>query len=215
MLLVGALINFGIGYALYVVALAQSTPPAWAIDYIEQLKPTVKALDVAVRLSDRPFPAQVLILYAMVMTALQATYYIFCTFFVKRMRLELEQRVYERVQKWGDAVFSAATTYRESRAHTGVPPQEVRVTPKMRLKFAGMGVVMVLAALSFPVVLVAQDPTDISWRAQGFFSPSFLSVTVLLIVSNAVALACMLGPWFIYTAVGSYIAIESKAPIRR
>ena len=61
-LLVSFFVHVILGYSLYVVALWQTAPPVWALNYIEQLKPTLGALETAARLSDRPFPAQVMIL---------------------------------------------------------------------------------------------------------------------------------------------------------
>jgi hypothetical protein len=50
------------GYTLYEVALLQSPPQEWALTAIERLKPTFGALETAARLSEHPFPAQVMIL---------------------------------------------------------------------------------------------------------------------------------------------------------
>jgi hypothetical protein len=51
--LVGFLVHLVIGYGLYVVALAQMEPPAWAIKYIELLKPTVKCMGRASKFAMR------------------------------------------------------------------------------------------------------------------------------------------------------------------
>jgi len=46
-----------LGYSLYFVAVMQTAQPVWAVNIIEQLKPTLRALDTAARLSQHPFPA--------------------------------------------------------------------------------------------------------------------------------------------------------------
>jgi hypothetical protein len=73
-ILAGFILHVVIGSTLYIVALAQPEPPAWAIGYIEQLKPTVKALDTAARISDHPFLTQVMIVYAAISAVLLTVY---------------------------------------------------------------------------------------------------------------------------------------------
>jgi|CXWL01.1.fsa_nt_gi preprotein translocase subunit SecY len=180
--LVGFLVNVVIGYTVYFVALAHPEPPPWAISYIEQLKPTVKALDIAARISDRPFPAQVMILYAAISAVLLTLYFIYCAFFVTHIRQEFHRRLCERAQQLG-------------------------VTAKLRLKFAYAGVFMLIISSSlFPMLfyILGQDPTNISWRAAAFFSPSIASVAFLLLVSGLTALAFVFGPWGIYASTCSF-----------
>src|ERR1043165_8577339 len=75
-LLVSFFAHVILGYSLYFVALWQIAPPVWALNFIEELKPTLGALETAVRLSDRPFLAQVMILYAIPSSILLGMYFI-------------------------------------------------------------------------------------------------------------------------------------------
>jgi hypothetical protein len=199
----GFLVNVLLGYSIYFVALAQSEPPGWAIGYIEQLKPTLTALETAARLSDRPFPAQVGILYVAISTVLLTVYYLCCAFLVTHIRQGFHRRLCKRVLEVGEAVFSESM-YTEHRKPAAQLPQEVRVTAKLRLKFAGMGIIWTLVALAFPVLLMLQDPSSISYRAVGFFSTSLLSFTVLLLLSGIAAVATVIGPWLIYVSGCSF-----------
>jgi hypothetical protein len=206
----GFLVNVLLGYFIYFVALAQSEPPGWAIGYIEQLKPTLRALETAARLSDRPFPAQVTIVYVAISTVLLTAYYLCCAFLVTHIRQGFHRRLCERVQEVGEAVFSESM-YAEHRKPAAQQPQEVRVTAKLRRKFAGMGVIWTLVALGFPMILMLQDPSSISYRAVAFFSSSILSITFLLFLSGIAAVATVIGLWMIYVSVCSF---KSSTPIR-
>lgn len=202
-ILLGFLLYVVIGYALYFVALAQPEPPAWAIDYIEQLKPTIKALDTASQISDRPFPAQLMIFYVTIGTVLLTIYVIFCAFFVKHIRRELYRRQCERIQEVGEAFFSRSTDVGRrdpmSEQATGT-----KVSPKLRLKLAAMGIFLTIVSLvPFPMVLTTRDSTNISWRAVAFFSPNFSSVTCLLVASSSVALGCLCGLGYLCLSVSS------------
>ena len=182
--LVSFMVNVVLGYALYFIALAQSEPPTWAIGLIEHLKPTVKALQTAARLNAHPFPAQVMILFAAISSVPLTVSFIYYAFFVKQIRQELHQRLCERAQQLG-------------------------VTAKLRLKFAVSGVfVWILSISLFPMLLLVQDPTSISWRAAGFFSTSIFSVTFLLLASGITALAFVLGLGGIYAAISSFKSSE-------
>ncbi|SFW20426.1 hypothetical protein [Nitrosovibrio sp. Nv17] len=60
---IGSVVTFlGLGYLLYFTA-RWVEPPMWALAWIDTLKPTLGALGTAARVSDTPFPAQVVIAY--------------------------------------------------------------------------------------------------------------------------------------------------------
>jgi hypothetical protein len=105
-----------LGYSLYVIALVQSTPPEWALNAIEQLKPTFGAIETAAQLSERPFPIQVMILYAILSSFVLGICCFSYAFLVKRVRQEMHRRLCEQ---WGQ---------------TGLPF-------KNRLTFFGVGLV--------------------------------------------------------------------------
>lgn len=114
-LLVSVYAHVILGYSLYVVALWQTAPPLWALNYIEQLKPTLGALETAARLSDHPFPAQVMILYAVLSSVLLGMYWVYYMFFVIHMYQELYRSLCERWQ------------------HTGIPVKE-----RLKIGFSGV-----------------------------------------------------------------------------
>ena len=109
-----------LGYSLYVVALLQTAPPVWALNYIEQLKPTLGTLETAARLSEYPFPAEVMILYAILSSILLGMYWVYYLFFVKHIWQETYRGICERWQQ------------------TGFPV-------KKRLQFAALGVALLYA----------------------------------------------------------------------
>ena len=89
-----------LGYSLYMVALLQTTPPLWALDFIEQLKPTLGALQTAARLSEHPFPAQMMILYAVLSSVLLGMYWAYSLFFVNHIICQESYRsMCERLQQ--------------------------------------------------------------------------------------------------------------------
>ncbi|MEI8015638.1 MAG: hypothetical protein WCH20_12475 [Nitrospira sp.] len=90
-----------LGYSLYVVALLQTAPPLWVLNYIEQLKPTLGALETAARLSESPFSAQVMILYAVLSSILQGMYWVYYMFLVKHIRQEMYRRACEHCRQTG------------------------------------------------------------------------------------------------------------------
>ena len=90
-----------LGYSLYVVALLQTPPPLWALNYIEQLKPTLGALETAARLSERPFSAQVMILYTVLSSLLLGLYWVYYLLFVIHMWQESYRRICEQWQQTG------------------------------------------------------------------------------------------------------------------
>jgi hypothetical protein len=108
-----------LGYSLYVVALLQTAPPLWALNYIEQLKPTLGALETAARLSERPFSAQVMILYAILSSILLGLYWAYYLFFVNRICQELYRGMCEQWQ------------------HTGIPLKE-RLKVRLKVGFSGV-----------------------------------------------------------------------------
>jgi hypothetical protein len=180
LLLAGFLVHVVIGYTLYFVALAQPEPPAWAIGYIEQLKPTVKRLETAAQLSDRPFPAQVMILYAAVSTVLLAVYSVYCAFFVKHERREFYRRYCEGLQQPG-------------------------ATPNLGLKGAVAGVgVLIAVGFIWPSVLLFMGMSYFNYQTVALFSSSIGSATVLLLSSGLMALTCVIGIWCIYLSICSF-----------
>jgi hypothetical protein len=172
----GLLVNLVLGYSLYFIALAEQKPPTWAIGYIELLKPTVTALNTAARVSDHPFPAQVMILYAAVSAVLLSVYFVYCAFFVKHIREELCRRFSEWMQQFDGG------------------------TARQRLKIAGTGVFFLLLTLLYPLILTALSSENIGWREVGFFSPSIGSGTILLLMPIHTAVSCVLGLWCIYVS---------------
>ena len=180
LLLVGFLVHVVIGYTLYFVALAQPEPPVWAAEYIEQLKPTVKRLETAAQLSDRPFPAQVMILYAAVSTVLLAVYSVYCAFFVKHERREFYRRYCEGLQQPG-------------------------ATPNQGLKSAVAGVgVLIAVGFLWPSILLFMGMSYFNYQVVALFSSSIGSATVLLLSSGLMALLCVIGIWCIYFSICSF-----------
>lgn len=118
---VSVYIHVILGYSLYVVALLQTSPPLWALHYIEQLKPTLGALETAARLSDHPFPAQVMILYAILSSLLLGMYWAYSLFFVNHLFQEAYRGMCEQWQQ------------------TGIPVKE---RLKVRLKVGASGVIL-------------------------------------------------------------------------
>jgi hypothetical protein len=180
LLLVGFLVHVVIGYTLYFVALAQPEPPAWAIGYIELLKPTVKRLETAAQLSDRPFPAQVMILYSAVSTVMLTVYSVYCAFFVKHERREFYRRYCEGLQQPG-------------------------ATPNQWLKGAVAGVGLLIAVgFIWPSVLLFMRMSYFNYQVVALFSSSIGSATVLLLSSGLMALICVIGIWCIYWSICSF-----------
>jgi hypothetical protein len=169
-----------IGYTLYFVALAQPEPPVWAAEYIEQLKPTVKRLETAAQLSDRPFPAQVMILYTAVSTVLLTVYSVYCAFFVKHERREFYRRYCEGLQQPG-------------------------ATPNQGLKSAVAGVgVLIAVGFLWPSILLFMGMSYFNYQVVALFSSSIGSATVLLLSSGLMALLCVIGIWCIYFSICSF-----------
>jgi len=180
LLLVGFLVHVVIGYTLYFVALAQPEPPVWAAEYIEQLKPTVKRLETAAQLSDRPFPAQVMILYTAVSTVLLTVYSVYCAFFVKHERREFYRRYCEGLQQPG-------------------------ATPNQGLKSAVAGVgVLIAVGFLWPSILLFMGMSYFNYQVVALFSSSIGSATVLLLSSGLMALLCVIGIWCIYFSICSF-----------
>lgn len=179
-----------IGYILYFAALAQPEPPIWAIGYIEQLKPIVTALNTAAQLSDRPFPMQVMIVYAVISSVLLMVYYVYCAFFVIHIRHEFYQHQCELVKK-------------------------LKASPSLRRKVAVFGVLMLLAfGFIYPILFFGiggWGGDRISWRVAALFSSSVLSVSFLLLLSGAAVLGFLISPWAIYVSICSF---KSRMPMR-
>jgi hypothetical protein len=177
---VGFFVHVVIGYGLYFVALAQPEPPVWAAEYIEQLKPTVKRLETAAQLSDRPFPAQVMILYTAVSTVMLTVYSVYCAFFVKHERREFYRRYCEGLQQPG-------------------------ATPNLGLKGAVVGVgVLIAVGFIWPSVLLFMGMSYFNYQVVALFSSSIGSATVLLLSSGLMALSCVIGIWCIYLSICSF-----------
>lgn len=120
-LLVSVYAHVILGYSLYGVALLQTAPPLWALNYIEQLKPTLGALETAARLSEHPFPAQVMILYAILSSLLLGLYWAYHMFFVNHLFQEAYRGIWEQWQQ------------------TGIPLKE---RLKVRLKVGASGIML-------------------------------------------------------------------------
>jgi hypothetical protein len=169
-----------IGYSLYFATLAQPGPPAWAIEAIDQLKPTLRALETAARLSDRPFPMQVVIVYAVISSVLLTVYYVYCAFFVTHIRHEFYQHQCELVKK-------------------------LKASPSLRRKVAVFGVLMLLAfGFIYPILFFGiggWGGDHISWRVAALFSSSVLSVSFLLLLTGAAVLGFLISPWAIYVSI--------------
>lgn len=187
LILVGFLVHMAIGYALYFVAQTQLEPPAWVTGYIEHLKPTIKRLETATQLSDRPFPAQVMILYAAISTVLLTMYFVHCAFFVKHRRQEFYRRYCEGLKQPGR-------------------------TPNRWLRFAVTGIlVLILYGFIWPNVLLFMRVSYISWEGIALFSSSIFSVTVLLLFSGGMALFCVIGLWSLYLSICSFKSITARS----
>lgn len=73
------------GYLLYYAAQAV-TPPKWAVMTINMLKPTLKALSTAARISETPFPAQVVIVYCAVGSVTLTAWLTYWLFIIEESR---------------------------------------------------------------------------------------------------------------------------------
>ena len=187
LLLVGFFVHVVIGYGLYFVALAQPEPPTWATGYIEQLKPTVKRLETAAQLSDRPFPAQVMILYTAISTVLLTTYTVYCVFFVKHNRREFYRRQCEGLQQPG-------------------------ATANQWLRLAVVGVfILIIVGFLWPMILLFMGLSYINWQVVALFSSSIGSATVLLLSPGLIAICCIMGLWSTYLSICSF---KSRTPMR-
>ena len=187
LLLAGFFVHMVFGYGLYFVALAQPEPPTWATEYIAQLKPTIKRLETAAQLSDRPFAAQVMILYTAISTVLLTTYTVYCVFFVKHNRREFYRRYCEGLQQPG-------------------------ATPNHGLRFAVGGVFMlIIVGFLWPMILLFMGLSYINWQVVALFSSSIGSATVLLLAPGLIALCYVIGLWSIYLSICSF---KSRTPMR-
>jgi len=176
-LLVSFFVHIILWYSLYVVALLQTAPPLWALNFIEQLKPTLGALDTAARLSQHPFSAQVMILYAILSSFLLGMYWVYYIFGVQHFAQETYRGLCER---WG---------------HTGLPV-------KVRLKLAACGVAALYAyGYEIPIRYYVKGGYLNNWLSSALFSSSILSSTFLLSVSITSGMAFVVGPLFIYMSI--------------
>lgn len=187
---VSVYIHVILGYSLYVVALLQTSPPLWALHYIEQLKPTLGALETAARLSDHPFPAQVMILYAILSSLLLGMYWAYSLFFVNHLFQEAYRGMCEQWQQ------------------TGIPVKE---RLKVRLKVGASGVILLYTfGYELPISYFVEGWRGIGifsyWVSSALFSSSILSTTVLLIVSM------MVGAVFVWVPLSIYMSIAPFHP---
>ncbi len=184
-LLVSVVVHVILGYSLYVVALLQTAPPLWALNAIEQLKPTLGALDTAARLSEHPFPAQVMILYAIPSSILLGMYWASYIFLVKRVRQDMYRRLCEQWRQ------------------TGLPF-------KLRLGFFGYGLAQLYACgYALPIRFFVEGGDRYrdylnNWLSSALFSSSILSTTLLLLVSAVAGSACVLGPLSFYLSIRGF-----------
>lgn len=195
--MVSFFVHVVLGYSLYFTAWAQAEPLAWAIGAIEQLKPTLRALETAARLSDHPFPAQVMILYTAISSVLLTMYWGSYLFFVKHIRQEMYRH------------------YRKQLQQTGFPIRK-------RLGFAAGGV-MILFVFGYYVPVdyfikggvkggVVMDSGRVFLRATTLFAPSILSATLLLVLSAIAAAALVISPWAFYLSIARF---KSSTSTRR
>lgn len=167
--LTGFLVNTALGYVLYFITLALPEPPAWALGVIEYLKPTIKVLDTAARLNDRPFAAQVTILYAAFSAVPLAAYFLYLAFFVKKIRQAFRRRLHERMQELGGP------------------------TVKLRLKLVGAGAItLFFPAVVFPMIFSFHWP-PIGRVVVSSFSTSIFSASILLLMSGLAAFSFITG----------------------
>ncbi len=163
--LIGFIVNAVLGYAFYFMAVMMNEPPTWAHLFIEHLKPTIRALNIAARLNNHPFPAQIIVLYAVTSSIPLSAYFLYAVFCVKKNRSEFYQFFCQRVQEQGGFTF------------------------KQRLKMTIHGFFVMTASIAmFPMLLLPEDPHNISRIAAGFLSNSVFSVGLLLLTTGMVAL---------------------------
>jgi hypothetical protein len=188
---VSVYIHVILGYSLYVVALLQTSPPLWALHYIEQLKPTLGALETAARLSDHPFPAQVMILYAILSSLLLGMYWAYSLFFVNHLFQEAYRGMCEQWQQTGILVKERL---------------------KVRLKVGASGVILLYTfGYELPISYFVEGGDRYrdylnNWVSSALFSSSILSTTVLLIVSM------MVGAVFVWVPLSIYMSIAPFHP---
>ncbi|THJ10892.1 MAG: hypothetical protein CAF43_008590 [Nitrospira sp. CG24C] len=185
-LLVSVYAHVILGYSLYFVALWQTAPPLWALDYIEQLKPTLGALETAARLSERPFSAQVMILYTVLSSLLLGMYWVYYMFFVNHLFQEAYRGMCEKWQQ------------------TGIPVKE---RLKVRLKVGASGVILLYTfGYELPISYFVEGGDRYrdylnNWVSSAMFSSSILSTTVLLLVSMTMSMAIVYVPLSIYLSI--------------
>ena len=190
---VSVYIHVILGCSLYMVALLQTTPPLWALDFIEQLKPTLGALQTAARLSEHPFPTQMMILYAVLSSVLLGMYWAYSLFFVNHVFQEAYRGMCEQwQQKW---------------QQTGIPVKE---RLKVRLYVGASGVIFLYTfGYELPISYFVEGGDRYkdylnNWVSSALFSSSILSTIVLLIVSMMVGAAFVWVPLSIYMSIAPF-----------
>jgi hypothetical protein len=167
-------------YSLYAVALLQTAPPLWALDFIEQLKPTLGALETAARLSERPFSAQVMILYTVLSSLLLGMYWVYYMFFVNHIICQESYR--GMCERW---------------QQTGFPVKE-----RLAAGFVGVALLYTFG-YELPISFFVEGGDRYrnylnNWLSSALFSSSILSTTVLLLVSMTAGMAFVFVPLSIY-----------------
>jgi len=186
---VSVYIHVILGCSLYMVALLQTTPPLWALGFIEQLKPTLGALQTAARLSEHPFPAQMMILYTVLSSVLLGMYWAYSLFFVNHAFQEAYRGMCEQWQQ------------------TGILFKE---RLKVRLYVGASGVIFLYAfGYELPISYFVEGGDRYrdylnNWVSSALFSSSILSTIVLLIVSMMVGAAFVLVPLSIYMSIAPF-----------
>ena len=186
---VSVYIHVILGYSLYLVALLQTAPPGWALHYIEQLKPTLRALETAARLSESPFSAQVMILYAVLSSLLLGMYWAYHMFFVNHLFQEAYRGIWEQWQQ------------------TGISLKE---RLKVRLKVGASGVMLLYTiGYELPISYFVEGGDRYrdylnNWVSSALFSSSILSTTVLLTVSMIAGAAIVWVPLSIYLSIAPF-----------
>lgn len=154
-----------IGYALYFAA-RLLPPPAWALQMIEALKPTLGALVTAELVSDSPFPAQVVIAYAVLGWFLYIPWFSYWILYRKKWRSELRAGLLKNFTRprlilvgLGGAVLFYLWTWFVRHQDIDIGWQEVLLlTPNLvtvSLHMVGTLLLCVIAPMAFYFIWVA------------------------------------------------------------
>jgi len=161
------------GYCLYLMAVIFPAP-SWALMVIEWSTPTVRALHSAANVAElrgqSPFPAQVVILYCAWGSIVLTAWCVYHCFFTRPLR-----------ESWFRHAERRAIEQKFTRA-----------------KLITVGLITTSIWLFYPTVLFIHSPSSTSWQATNFFSPSFGSITFLLLAGyvNVIAVLGLLPLYF-------------------